>query len=86
MNYAVRWWPLAEAELRRMWARALNPEAVADAADDANRVLGADPTGLGESRGSPARRIWFQRPLCLPFVIDEPNRAVYVADVRRVGY
>jgi hypothetical protein len=85
MNYAVSWWPLAEAQLTDIWDRAPDPDAVADAADDVNRALGTNPTGLGESRGSPARRLWFQRPLCVLFVVDNANRTVYVAAVRWVG-
>ena len=85
MNYRVTWWPLAERQLRALWAQAPDQDAVADAADDVNRVLGTDPNGRGESRGSASRRLWFQRPLCVLYVIDEPNKAVYVAAVRWVG-
>lgn len=85
MNFAVLWWPLAEQQLTDLWDRAPDPEAVADAADDVNRALAANPTGLGESRGTPVRRIWFQYPLCVLYLIDAPSATVYVAAIKWVG-
>lgn len=85
MNYAVAWWPLAESQLAVLWKSAPDPEVVADAADAVNRLLAAGPSGLGESRGSPARRLWFHRPMCVLYVIDEPNHVVFVAAVAWVG-
>lgn len=85
MSFAVLWWPLAERHLTELWDLAPDPEAVADAADDVNRALASDPAGLGESRGSPVRRVWFQRPLCVPYNVDAPRATVYVAAVKWVG-
>lgn len=86
MNYTVLWRQLAESELAKMWARAANPEAVADAADAANRLLRDLADELGESRDRAARRIWFQRPLCLLYEIDAIAKGVRVAAVKWVGH
>jgi hypothetical protein len=85
MNYTVRWSPFAEAKLRWLWLRAFDKEAVAELADTANRLLRDRPFDLGESRERADRRLWFHRPLCVAFRIDDSAKVVYVAAVKWVG-
>lgn len=85
MNFTVRWLPAAEAKLRWLWTRSLLKEAVAEAADTANRLLRDRPFDLGESRERADLRVWFHRPLFVRFLIDDAAKIVYVAGVWWVG-
>jgi hypothetical protein len=69
-----------------MWERAQVPELIADVADNVNRLLTVNAHELGESRETPARRLWFHRPVCVLFVVDTVNCIVYVAAIRWIGY
>ncbi len=85
MNYTVRLFPQAEATLRWAWARALDKEEIAELADAINRLLRDRPFDLGESRERADIRLWFHRPLCVAFRIDDAAKVVYVAAVKWVG-
>ncbi|MDY3559205.1 hypothetical protein R5W23_006423 [Gemmata sp. JC673] len=85
MNYTVRWLPLAEARLRWLWTRAFLKESIAELADIINRLLRDRPFDLGESRERADIRLWFHRPLCVAFFIDDGAKVVYVAAVKWVG-
>lgn len=85
MNYTVRWQRPAEAKLRALWVRAADKDAIADAADAVNRLLRDAPFDQGESRGRADQRVWFHRPLCVRFLIDDAARIVYVAAIKWVG-
>ena len=85
MTYTVVWRPAAKAQLVRLWTTAVDREAVADAMDDANRLLRDRPFDLGESRDQAAHRVWFQRPLLILALIDDTAGVVYVGGVRWVG-
>lgn len=85
MNYTVRLLPRAEVKLRWAWARALDKEVVADLVDAIYRLLRDRPFDLGESRDRADIRVWFHRPLCVRFTIDDAAKIVYVAAVKWVG-
>ena len=85
MNYAVTWFPSAEAGLFALYIRAADKDDVTQYALAADKILARDPLAQGESRESPARRLWFYRPLCLEYRVDETAKAVYVVGVKWVG-
>lgn len=85
MSYTVRLSPLAEGKLRWLWARAFVKEAIAELVDAINRLLRDRPFDLGESRERADQRLWFHRPLCVAFRIDDVAKVVYVATVKWVG-
>lgn len=65
--------------------RSLVKEVVAEVADAVNRLLRDRPFDLGESRDRADVRVWFHRPLCVRFLIDDAAKVVYVAAVKWVG-
>lgn len=86
MNFTVLWRRRAETGFVRLWARAADPQQVLEAADVVNRLLRDSAHELGESRERATRRLWFQRPLCVAYEIDEAAKIVYVAAVQWVGF
>jgi hypothetical protein len=68
--------------LAELWLSAADREAVANAADEADRLLSVDPFNLGESRGE-AQRIFFISPLAVLFCVEEDDRKVNVIDIWR---
>ena len=80
MNYTVLWQPAAEEQLAALWTSAEDRNDVAAAADAIDARLRRNPLAEGESRGG-VRRILFIPPLVALFVVDEPNRTVYVRAV-----
>lgn len=85
MNFAVYWRAYAERQLRVLWRLEPDRQGLADAMDAVNRLLRDSAHEQGESRDRPTRRLWFQRPLCVLYEIDEAAKVVYVAGVRWVG-
>ncbi len=52
MPYTVSWLPGPEAALARIWNQAPDQQAVADASDEIDRLLGLVPTSVGVASGS----------------------------------
>ena len=84
MNYTVVWRRRAEAQLAALWLRAANKEAIAGYAEQIDRILARNPADQGESRVGNTR-VWFHRPLCVLFQIDETAKRVIVMAVKWVG-
>jgi hypothetical protein len=84
MNYTVRWLRTAEAGLLAAWLRAANKEAVTGYAEQIDRILAHDPNEQGESRDGTIR-LWFHRPICVLYQVDEARRTVIVGRVKWVG-
>ena len=83
-NYAVVWQPPAEARLLALYIRAADKDALSAATARIDEILGRNPLDQGESREG-VRRIWFYRPLCLTFLVDDDARVVYVTAVKWAG-
>ena len=83
MRYFVLWQRDAEAELAQLWMEAEDRSALRQAADDMDRLLSADPLGVGESRHG-EYRIAFFPPLGFEFRVSEPDRRVVVVRVWRI--
>jgi hypothetical protein len=86
MNFTVRWLKAAEVQLAALWIRSADRDELAELADVVNRLLRDRPFDLGESRERASLRVWFHRPLCVRFLIDETAGVVYVAGVKWVGH
>jgi hypothetical protein len=82
MNYTVLWRPLAEQQLAQLWMSAADRNEVALAANAIDALLRRDPQSRGESR-SGSTRILFVPPLTALFVVNEPDRIVYVTALGR---
>jgi hypothetical protein len=82
MKWTVIYRPVAENELASIWLSSPDPEAVANAADEIDRLLAIDPLGMGESRGE-TTRIIIQRPLTILYDVF-PNDAL--VEVFAVSY
>ena len=84
MNFTVLGREPAEASLLASLLRAADKPALWAVARDLDARLRTNPQAEGESRG-PARRLAFYRPFCVLFHVDEPNRTVYVEQLKWVG-
>jgi len=80
MSHTVVWKPAAEDELAQFWADAADRAAVADAANEIDRLLRASPHDQGESR-SDSMRVMFVHPLGVFFHVSEEDRLVSVLRV-----
>jgi plasmid stabilization system protein ParE len=80
MSYTVVWKPAAEDELAQIWTDAADRGAVADAANEIDRLLAAHPHDQGESR-SDSVRVTFVHPLGIFFHVSEEDRLVSVLQV-----
>lgn len=85
MNYQVLWRKRAEDQLASMWLRAADKELLRDCSESVDRILGRDPLAQGEARHGNAR-LWFYRPLCVLYQIDDPSKTVRVAAIKWVGW
>jgi len=85
MNYTVTYKPSAETELIDLWTIVPRRQAVADAANRLDQLLGAAPNELGESRDG-RTRIHFERPLAVQFQVDDGDRVVEVVRVWWIGH
>jgi len=77
MKWTVIYRPSAQDELANIWLNAADPQAVADAADEIDRVLSRDPLNSGESRGGSTRMI-VERPLTVLFDVNPDDVLVTV--------
>jgi hypothetical protein len=82
MKYTVLWIPDAERELAELSVDSGDRGAIADAANEVDRRLRADPSHAGESR-SHGRRILLVPPRGVTYEILEDDRLVRVLDVWR---
>ena len=85
--FRVRWERSALNELADLWTHAdsANRQAITEATNTIDRLLQADPSDVGESRG-PGERIVFVEPLGVTFdVVDTPAtaRVLHVWRIRR---
>ena len=83
MNYTVVWRPTAEGALAQIWTDALDRQAVADAADLMDAMLGSSPREVGEGRAGPTR-ILTVMPLSIYYDVHEDDRLVAVWAVWQV--
>jgi hypothetical protein len=77
MKWIVIYRPVAENELASIWLSSPDPEAVANAADEIDRLLASNPLDSGESRGD-TTRIIVQRPLTILFDVFPDDALVEV--------
>ncbi len=77
MNYTVVWRPTAERALAQIWVDAADRQAVTDAANLIDAMLGTSPHEVGESRAGDTR-ILTVMPLSIYYDIHEEDRLVAV--------
>jgi plasmid stabilization system protein ParE len=83
MNYTVVWRPTTEGTLAQIWTDAIDRQAVTDAADLIDAMLGTSPRAVGESRTGDTR-ILTVMPLSIYYDIHEDDRLVAVWAVWQV--
>jgi hypothetical protein len=77
MKWTVIYRPPAQDELAGIWLNAPDQQAVADAADEIDRLLARDPIKVGESRGGNSR-IVIERPLTVLYDVYPEDAQVEV--------
>jgi hypothetical protein len=82
MSYRVIWVPEAEEELAAIWLDADDRNVITTAAHVIDSTLRLDPEVVGESRGE-GRRIFWETPLGVIFVVSPDDRIVSVLNVWR---
>jgi hypothetical protein len=82
MSYQVFWVTEAEEELAAIWLDADDRNAIATAAHVIDIALRLDPETVGESRGE-GRRIFWEPPLGVIFIVSSDDRIVSVLNVWR---
>jgi plasmid stabilization system protein ParE len=80
----VVWRPTAEATLAQIWTDATDRQAVTDAADLLDAMLGTSPGAVGESRAGDTR-ILTVMPLSIYYDVHEEDRLVAVWAVWQVA-
>jgi hypothetical protein len=83
MRYTVVWWPVAEAQLARLWVQATDRQAVTDASNRIDRVLRDDPDKKGTPQGR--FRVLTVHPLMVLFHVDPGDCMVRVISVKRTS-
>jgi hypothetical protein len=82
VRYTVRWTRKARLQqLAQVWLDAPDRNTVTAAANEVDRVLAADPAGVGESRAA-GLRVLIVEPLIVGYMGDEDARRVIVFSVR----
>jgi hypothetical protein len=84
MNYSVTWRRKADMGLMGLWLRAADKDDVTYVAEQIERILQRDPHEQGESRGGNIR-LWFYRPLCVLYRINEPAKVAEIGRIKWVG-
>ena len=79
MRYTVVWAPAAQNALADIWTQTSARKAVADAADEIDRLLRRDPLSRGEEQGT--RRRLVVEPLEVLFTVSPDDRLVQVEQV-----
>jgi len=82
VKWTVTYQPSAQNELANIWLNAADRQAVADAADEIDRLLATDPFEASESR-SGTTRIIIERPLTALFEAYPDDALVNVIAVIR---
>jgi plasmid stabilization system protein ParE len=80
-RYTVTWLQSALDELARLWTEALDRQAVADAADRIDVLLGTNPLMQGQELSEGLRSLDLP-PLHVLFTVREDDRLVEVSSVR----
>ena len=80
MKFTVTWKADAQDELADLWMRSVDRQAVSDAAQRLERMLGNDPLNVGESR-SGVTRLAFDAPLGVMFDVSIDDCLVTVLHV-----
>jgi plasmid stabilization system protein ParE len=83
MNYTVVWRPTAERTLAEIWTAAVDRQAIADAADLIDAMLGSSPQEVGETRAGDTR-ILTVMPLSIYYDIHSDDRLVAIWAVWQV--
>jgi hypothetical protein len=83
MRFTVTWDPPALAELTNLWLNAPDQQAVADAADEIDRLLRLFPLTAGEAHGAD-RRLAVE-PLQVLFTVSPDDCLVRVFHVSVFG-
>jgi hypothetical protein len=83
MNFQVFWISEAEGELAAIWLQSGDRNAITVAAHAIDSALRTNPEEAGESRDE-GRRILFEPPLGVIFVVSRPDRKVSVLTVRHI--
>ncbi len=78
--YALIWMSVALDALADAFVQADLPtrDLIERAVRRLNRLLTANPNGLGESRPGPGQRIAFEQPCAISFVVDDAAGTVRV--------
>jgi hypothetical protein len=79
MRFTVTWHPTAEAELADIWLRATDRAGVADAANNIDQSLAAEPLSQGEDFYGD--RILVVLPLAVTYTVSEPDLSVQILQV-----
>jgi hypothetical protein len=84
MKWTVLYRRSAQDQLANIWLNAPDPQAVANAADEIDRILASNPLGAGESRGGNTR-ILIERPLTVLYDVypDDALAEVFAVFRRR---
>jgi plasmid stabilization system protein ParE len=77
MKWTVVYSRSAQDHLTNVWLDAVDPRAVADAADNIDRILATTPLEAGESRGGNSR-ILVERPLTVLYDVYPDDALVEV--------
>ena len=79
----VIWWPPAQDDLTLVWIDSDDRQAIADAANEIERVLGLATADVGSAVHEGMRQL-IVRPLLVQFVVDEGDRKVTILSVKKV--
>jgi hypothetical protein len=79
MRYTVVWAPSAQDELACIWLRASDQQAVADAADDIDRLLRFSPTIVGQLQDN--SYVLTVEPLVVKYTVNPDDCLVRVLEV-----
>ena len=83
MNYTVVWRPTAERTLAEICTAAVDRQAIADAADLIDALLGSSPQDVGEARAGDTRMLTVM-PLSIYYDIHDDDRLVAIWAVWQV--
>jgi hypothetical protein len=83
MRCTVVWDPAAQDDLARIWMRATDQQAVADAADEIDLLLRFSALDLGEEVGADRRLI--REPLMVVYTVSPEDCLVRVLTVAFLG-
>jgi plasmid stabilization system protein ParE len=83
MSYTVVWRPTAERTLAQLWTAAIDRQAIANAADLIDAMLGSSPQEVGEARAG-VTRILTVMPLSVYYDIHDDDRLVAIWAVWQV--